>query len=274
MPTPLIDRRTALAGIAAMPLAGCLNAPGSPARAPLTVATFNIWHDAGGNWPARLPLIVAALREVGAQAVGLQEVLKDEAKSLPNQARTIADALRFDQVHFVSTERQGAPRRYGNAIITSLPVIEVDSTRLEPASDHRTAIRVRVRTATGPVDIANTHLAWQTDAGPVRARQLADLARWLPVDGVPLIVTGDFNAPLGEDGLQDFAGTRFVSALPPGAAPTTLNPARGHRMRVIDHILVERRAFTVAAARIIGDRPLGDEYPSDHFGVGATLLQR
>lgn len=109
----------------------------------------------------------------------------------------------------------------------------------------------------------------------MRAEQLADLAGWLPADGVPTIVMGDFNAPLDEPALTGFAGARYVSALPAGAAETTLNPARGHaNPRVIDHIFVERAAFDIADARIIGDRPTGDEYPSDHFGVVATLLVR
>ena len=39
----------------------------------------------------------------------------------------------------------------------------------------------------------NTHLAWQEDAAAVRALQISDLMAWLPQDGTPLIVTGDFN---------------------------------------------------------------------------------
>lgn len=269
-----LDRRTALAGIAAFPLAGCLGAQIPASGQKLRVATFNIWHDAGGNWPARLPLIVAALRQTRAEIIGLQEVLEDRDRGLANQARTISRALGHGEVHFVSSDVEGAARRFGNAIVSSLPVIEVASTRLEPLSDYRTAIRARVRTTRGPVDVANTHLAWQADAGPVRARQLAHLADWLPRDNVPLIVMGDFNAPLGEPALRAFAGERLVSALPPGAASTTLNPARGHQRRVIDHILVGQSPFAVADARVIGDQPSGDEYPSDHFGVAADLLLR
>lgn len=273
MPKAELQRRTLLAALAALPLAGCATTRSATARG-LTVATFNIWHDAGGQWPARLVLLASALRAVGTDVIALQEVLEDERKNLPNQADTIARQLGYPHVHFVAVEPEGAPKRYGNAILTRLPVIAVARHKLAPLADSRTAIRVRVQTATGPVDIVGTHLAWQPEAGAMRAEQLADLLAWLPTDGVPLVVMGDFNAPQGDPGLRAMGPPRFVSALPPGAAATTLNPARGHQPRVIDHIFVESAAFAVADARVIGDQPVGGEYPSDHFGVAARLTRR
>lgn len=268
------QRRTVLAGLAGLPIAACARdlAPGRSRG--LVVATFNIWHDAGGNWPTRLGLLTEVLRTVDADVVGLQEVLENSAKGLPNQAQTIARALGYPQVHFVAVEPEGAPKRYGNAILTRLPVIEVARRKLQPLFDSRTAIRVRVQAEGGPVDIVNTHLAWQADAGPVRAQQLADLVSWLPQDGVPLIAMGDFNAPLDDPGLGAMQPPRFESALPRDAAETTLNPARGHAPRVIDHIFVEQAAYSVGEAWVIGDTPVGDEYPSDHFGVAARLFRR
>lgn len=273
MPKAELQRRAVLAGLAALPLAGCATVRPRAPRG-LTVATFNIWHDAGGQWPTRLVLLSAALRAVDADIIALQEVLEDKRKGLPNQADTIARQLGYGEVHFVAPEPEGAAKRYGNAILTRLPVIAVARRQLAPLSDFRTAIRVRVHTAAGPVDIVGTHLAWQPEAGAVRAEQLADLLGWLPTDGVPLVVMGDFNAPLDDPGLRAMAPPRFMSALPPGAAATTLNPARGHQPRVIDHIFAESAAFAVTDARVIGDQAVGGEYPSDHFGVAAHLTRR
>ena len=239
----------------------------------MKVATFNIWHDMG-DWAARLPLLLAALRAADADVIALQEVLEDAAKKLPNQADTIARALGGYSVHFFSTDPPGAPRRYGNAILTRLPVIAEATRKLEPLNDYRTAVRVRVRAHGQPIDVVNTHLAWQEDAGPVRARQVADLFAWLPAGDVPLIVMGDFNAPLADSGLAALTSPRFESALPLGAAATTLNPAKKHPNRVIDHIFVERKWLAVSNARVIGDQPANGEYPSDHFGVAATLALR
>lgn len=268
-----LDRRALLAAMASLPLAACAHRrPGGTAQG-LGVATFNIWHDAGGQWPARLELLTAALRAVDADVIALQEVLEDASKGLPNQADTIARALGY-AAHFVAPEPEGSPKRYGNAILTRLPVIEVARRALEPLSDYRTAIRVRVQSESGPIDIVGTHLAWQPEAAAVRAEQLANLLAWLPTDRIPLIVMGDFNAPLGDPGLRAMGPPRFTSALPAGAAATTLNPARGHAPRVIDHIFAETAAFAVADARVIGDQPVAGEYPSDHFGVAARLTRR
>jgi len=272
----MIDRRILLAGLAAAPLASCAATP-APAVAPggpeLTLVTFNIWHNQS-DWPARLPLLVAALRAEDPDVIALQEVLEDAAIGLPNQARTLADALGGYAVHFVSTDPEGAPRRYGNAVLSRLPVAAVESRKLQPLDDYRTALRVRVLVGERAVDVVNTHLAWQEDAAPVRARQIADLVSMLPEDGAPLIVMGDFNAVQEDAGLAALTAPRFFSALPRGTAQTTLNPARGHPPRVIDHIFVEAAGFAPVRAAVIGSTPVDGEYPSDHFGVAATVSLR
>lgn len=274
----MTTRRTLM--LAALPLglamAGCATV--SPPRpAPLTLVTFNIWHNQG-DWAARQPLLIQSLIDADADIIALEEVLEDANVGLPNQARTLADALsargRPYSMHFVSTDPEGAPRRYGNAILTRLPVLAHDSRKLQPLDDYRTALRVRVEALGRPTDIVVTHLAWQEDAGAIRARQVADLLSWLPQDGTPLIVMGDFNAPLSDTGLSTLTGVRFFSALPRDAVPTTLNPAKGHPNRVIDHVFAETEFFAPGTASLIGNMPTGGEYPSDHFGVRTTLRRR
>ena len=267
----MLNRRTLIAAAAALPVSAC--APRATARRSLNVATFNIWHDAG-NWPVRAGLIADALRAADADVIALQEVLQDSRKNLPNQAETLAAALGGYSVHFMSTAPEGAANRYGNAILTRLPVIAVESRKLEPLNDHRTAIRVRVDVQGRPVDLVNTHLAWQAHEGPMRAQQIRDLLGWLPGDGAPLVVMGDFNAPLDEPAIAPLLARGLDTALAPGAVETTLVTSRGHKPRVIDHILAERRSFATRGARLIGDMPVDGEYPSDHFGVSATLTLR
>ena len=272
----MIDRRLFLGALAGAPLAvattSCATLSGGGER-DLRLVCFNIWHNQG-DWAARLPLLVEAIRAADPDVIALQEVLEDAAVGLPNQARTIADALRGYEVHFVSTDPEGAPRRYGNAILSRLPVLAHDSKKLKPLNDYRTAIRARVSVGGRAVDVVNTHLAWQADQAPVRAQQIADLMAWLPGDGTPLIVMGDFNAVQEDAGLNALTGPRFFSALPRGAAETTLNPAKGHQSRVIDHIFAEAAHFAPAGASVIGSTPVGGEYPSDHFGVAARLRLR
>ena len=267
----MIDRRTLLAAAAAAPLAACAPRPTAP-RQPLRVVTFNIWHDAG-NWPLRLKLIVDALRAADADVIGLQEVLQDSKKNLPNQAETIAAALGGYRVEFMSTSPVGAANRYGNAILTRLPVVETDTIKLEPFNDYRTALRVRVRSEGRLVDIVNTHLAHRPGIRLVRAQQINGLLGWLPSDDVPLVLMGDFNAPLDEAALAPIAIRGLEPALAPGAVDTTLVVERGHKARVIDHIFADPRAFEVSGARRFADAVNG-EFPSDHYAVMATLTPR
>ena len=266
----MIARRTLLAAGALAPLAACATVPTSRPGAELRLATFNIWHNQG-DWTARLPLLIDALKAQNADVIALQEVLQDAAVGLENQAEMLARELGGYRLAFVSTDPEGAPRRYGNALLTRLPVLAEASTRLAPLDDYRTALRLRVSVQGRPVDVVVTHLAWQDDAGPVRARQIASLLDWLPHDGAPLVVMGDFNATQDDSGLSVLTGPRFFSALPRGSTATTLNPAKGHPNRVIDHIFAERSAFAPIQAHLFGDTATNGEYPSDHFGVTATL---
>jgi endonuclease/exonuclease/phosphatase family metal-dependent hydrolase len=111
----------------------------------LTLATFNIWHDMG-NWPARRPLLIAALRAQNADVIALQEVLEDADKGLENQAETLARELGGYRLAFVSTDAEGAPRRYGNALLTRLhPEIKASCRRCCKRSCRCTRSSLRLR---------------------------------------------------------------------------------------------------------------------------------
>ncbi len=268
----MFDRRHLLTGLAALPIAACATTP-SPSPGPtLGLATFNIWHDRD-DWPARLPLVLETLRAIDADVIGLQEVLEDAATGLPNQAATIAEALGYRHV-FVSPDAEGSLRRYGNAILTRLPIVAHDWKKLEPLDDYRTAVRVRVRLGDRPIDIVDTHLHHTPEGGAIRRRQIADLFGWLGQGDAPLVILGDLNAALTNPEMSAFRPPRFASLLaavhPDQAGRTTLNTALGHRPDQIDHILVETAHFQPLTAAIVGDVATHDIWPSDHFAVGGT----
>ncbi|MDV3256631.1 MAG: endonuclease/exonuclease/phosphatase family protein [Sphingomonas sp.] len=197
----MLTRRSLLIAAAYVPLGACARSiilSGEPRG--LRVATSNSWHDAR-NSLARLSRRDEQLGRAGPDVIALQEVLEDKARNLPNQAETLARALGGYSTRFASTSPEGAPRRYGNAVLTRLPIIETSSVALEPTNDFRTALRVRVDLNGSPADMVCTHLAWQAEAGAVRARQVEHLLSWLPADGVPLVLMGDFNAALDDPGL-------------------------------------------------------------------------
>lgn len=268
----MTTRRNVLSALAAVPLAACATRPARTRT--LKVATFNIWHDLG-DWPLRRPLVIETLRALDADVIALQEVLEDADKGLPNQAETIAQALGGPggayQVAFVSTDPQGARRRYGNALLSRRPILWTDTVFLEPSEDSRTAIRARIDLGDATAEVVNTHFHHTAEGAPIRARQAAHLIDWMGRATSPRIVMGDFNAPLDDAGLTGLTQA-FVSALPAGAAATTLNPADGHASRVIDHVFVEPR-IQVLSSGVAGDQRghQGDRLPSDHFAVHATL---
>lgn len=267
----LSHRRTFLTALAALPFAGCATMPPAGPRR-LTVVTFNIWHDRE-NWPARLPLILDALRQVDADVIALQEVLQD-GELLPNQAQTIAQALGYDWT-FSSVDAEDQPRRYGNAVLTRLPILQQDWKALAPLDDYRTALRVRIDVQGRPVDIVATHLHHTPEGTAIRERQAADLLAWLPTDRTPRIILGDLNAAITNPELAALRPEDVVSALPAihpdQANATTLNAAMGHRSDQIDHILIDTNRFTVDSAQIFADRAVRGIWPSDHFAVAATL---
>lgn len=269
----MFDRRQLLLGLSALPIAACASVPSGTDGPTLSLATYNIWHDQG-DWPARLPMVLDTLRAAEADVIGLQEVLEDAATGLPNQAATIAQTLGYRHV-FVSTDADGLPRRYGNAVLTRLPIVEHDWKRLEPLDDYRTALRVRVQVGDRLVDVVDTHLHHTPEGGAIRERQIIDLLAWLGPRDAPLVILGDLNAALTNPEMARLQAPRFASLLPSvhpdQALRTTLNTELGHRHDQIDHILFEIAHFEPLAAAVSGNFPMDQTWPSDHFAVDGTL---
>jgi beta-glucosidase len=268
---------TALLGaLLVLAVAGCASrAPvARAADAPvLTVATLNLYHDRD-DWPRRRGPIVQALAALQPDVIALQEVLQHEA--LPNQAMDLAEALGY-RAHFVSTDAPGQARRYGNAILTRLPVIARGEHALEPHADSRTVASVRVRTPGGAVTVLATHLHAGEFGGATRAVQVRDLLRQVDAGAHagPFLLVGDFNAVAGSDELAplqrdffDTYGSVHRDADTDTARHATLNPAYFERPVRIDHVYAQRGRFEVEHATRILDRPdPSGAWPSDHFGV-------
>lgn len=241
----------------------------------LTVVTLNLWHDQN-DWPRRQVLIVDALAQLQPDVIVLQEVLQHE--TLPNQAASLAQRLGYGH-HFVATEPEDAPRRYGNAILSRHPILARGGTKLQPFDDYRTAAYVRIDVNGLPVDVYGMHLHHTAEGAAIRRQQVDDLLAFVRSrnEDAPLLLAGDFNAAAQapelsalHEGFFDVYGAMHARAT--AENPTTLNPDAGHPPRRIDHVFAERGRFTPLSARIILDRP-GDDglWPSDHFGVVARL---
>jgi endonuclease/exonuclease/phosphatase family metal-dependent hydrolase len=257
--------------------------PGARAAGPrerpgdgLLAVTLNLWHDQH-DWPARRTVILDSLRALRPDVILLEEVLEKEG--LPNQAQALAESLGCAFV-FASVDSPGAPKRYGNAILTRHRILASGEVRLEPLGDYRVAAHARLDVRGRELDVYVTHLHHTEAGGAIRAEQVRHLLRFIEQTRGrgALVLGGDFNAAPDAPELRPlFARLADAYAAlhpgPAGAAVTTLNPAMGHAPRRIDHILTARRGpLRPVAAEVFLDAPTtAGVWASDHFGVWARF---
>lgn len=252
--------------------------------ATLDVLTLNIYHDRA-DWPQRLELIVREISALTPDVILLQEVLQNP--DLPNQAETLAARLGGYEVYFVSADSVANPKRYGNAILSRLPVLQVNERRLRPHNDYRMAAHARVELDGTPVDIYATHLHYGgespgEEAVEIRGTQIADLLDFVDATraGDAVIVGGDFNTRPDSPDLALFEGRlrdAYVAVHPEAAedlpAHSTLNPAFFDDLRRIDYLWFDPNGLTPLSARLILNEPNdAGVWPSDHFGVLARFV--
>ncbi|GAB3303856.1 endonuclease/exonuclease/phosphatase family protein [Luteimonas notoginsengisoli] len=258
-------------------LAACATSAGPKTRADaaapeLTLVTLNLWHDKG-DWPKREKLIVARLRELRPDVIALQEVLQRDG--LPNQARTLAEALGYEYV-FASVDADSRPQRFGNAILSRHPILAHDWKALLPLDDFRSIVRVRVAVDGRQVNVYDTHLHWTEQGGAIRATQVRDALAYIArtAGDAPSVLAGDLNASMDAPELQPLLGDFLdaYAAMHPGMAPgdrahATLDLAQ-YPPRHIDQVLLQREAFVPLQARVILDDPDAEgTLASDHYGV-------
>jgi endonuclease/exonuclease/phosphatase family metal-dependent hydrolase len=258
----------------------------------LKVVTINILSDLS-RWEERSPLLVHGLAELRPDLVALQEV------SLPeNNALWLANQLGFPHV-YLSPQTGKMGQEEGIAIISRMP-FEYQAT-LDLKTQYRVAQCVQVRVGSQPLIFANGHFFWQPGESPERQQQVELFMVWLDslrVDA-PLVVCGDFNAT-PESASIEHMRQRLVSAYaarhnhePDYTSPTPLPHSKPELLRTIlryaryikvgelrkswqgtlDYIFVDS-SIKVLDCQIVLDQPAPDNpqiYPSDHFGLAATL---
>lgn len=181
---------------------------GAVARSFLRVLTLNIWnrHD---PWEARLGLIRKGVRELDPDVVGLQEVLSHEGRSL---ADDIAEGLGYE-VAFGAAHDLGGGVLFGNAVLSRWPIGRSHAFPLPTGEtdEKRSILLAELASPRGVLPFFVTHLNWKFHHGVVREAQVAAVAeivmREAPMEGLPPIVVGDFNAQ------PESAEIRFLKGL-------------------------------------------------------------
>ncbi|MFI5794079.1 endonuclease/exonuclease/phosphatase family protein [Streptomyces sp. NPDC051677] len=276
----------------------------------MRVVSWNLWWRFG-PWRERQKAILAVLRELRPDVVGLQEVW---AAGGENLAEWLADELGLHctwaaspfperwRTRIADVDADAGSADIGNAVLSRWPVTERE-TLLLPApadlADGRLALYARVAAPAFDVPFFTAHLTSAVQASAVRCAQVTALAelvaRHRGGTPCPPVVTGDFNAWPDSDEVRLFAGTRTAPAVPglvfhdawdyadPTAPAATWTPENPYAARLlepparIDYIHVGPPGPAgeghVRRVQRAGQGPVDGVWPSDHAAVVADLAE-
>ncbi|MEU1306506.1 endonuclease/exonuclease/phosphatase family protein [Streptomyces shenzhenensis] len=250
---------------------------GAAPAAPLRVATYNIHAGAGQDGVFDLDRTAAALRDLHADVIGLQEVdVHWGARSgFADEARELAERLDmrvfFAPIYDLPPAAENAERRqFGVAVLSRLPPAAAENheiTRLStqvpdpvPAPAPGFAeVTVRVRGTL--VHLYSTHLDYRADPS-VRRAQVDDMLGILAEDRGPKILVGDFNAEAGAPELAKLWGPLADAAPDGGRTYPAIDPVSR-----IDLVAVSPEVTVTGAHEVATGA-------SDHRPVVTDLLIR
>ncbi|MFC9970868.1 endonuclease/exonuclease/phosphatase family protein [Spirillospora sp. NPDC127200] len=269
----------------------------------MRVLTWNVWWRFG-PWRERRKAILAVLRDLQPDVIGLQEVWACGGENL---AEWLASHLDMHWAWAASRAPERWQRRIGdstvdigNAVLSRWPIAEHDKMELparENDDDGRLVLYARIDAPTHQVRFFTTHLTSAVDASAGRCRQVEALAEFVTAHSrgtdFPPVVTGDFNAFPDSDEVRRFGGYKTAPAVPgqvfldaweyadpaqPSATWNADNPfvAAGFEPSArVDYIHIgppgPQGLGSVRSVRRVGDEPVDGVWPSDHAAVLADL---
>ena len=250
-PSPLLARATALTVAVALVLAvpALLRSPAEPGPArtdgTLRIALANVHY--GYDTAGRLHALEVAelLAGLDADLIALNEVDRGWAiTGSPDLLSTYALATGLTPVFGPATDEV-----WGNALLTRLPILEIQRTRLPRGRDPlaRSALTVIVELADGsPLAIVVTHLSDVDRQGDTRlpqAQSIAAIVARRRERGITAIVAGDLNARPGDPELEALESLGLMRTLPAGRLTY---PDSSPRVQ-IDHVLIPPGSITLRA---------------------------
>ena len=273
------------------------------------VVTWNVWWRFG-DWARRFEAIAAELAETAPDVVGLQEVwARGAGPDAVNAAGLLARRLGLHWAWTPSPHPQRWQRKvgddsvaFGNAVLSRWPVAGVAHADLpgprtgEP--DGRRVLLAALDTPAGRLPFLTTQLSAFPGRSGLRCAQVRRIAEFVgahcaPGD-LPPVLTGDLNAVPESDEVRLLEGfltepvvpdQLLVDAwryAPPGERGITWSRGNPHAAQTgepdarIDYVFVglprAGGSARVTGVRVVGDRPRGGVWPSDHAAVVADLV--
>ncbi|MCL2723754.1 MAG: endonuclease/exonuclease/phosphatase family protein [Polyangiaceae bacterium] len=256
------------------------------------VATLNIWNRCG-PWEERVVAIRDGLRKLAPDVMGLQEVMR-----FPDfdQAAVVSQGLGYEVAWGLASDHGG--HSMGNAILSKWPILRTEIIPLpNGGSDERRSITFsELDSPYGKIPFFSTHLNWKLHHGHIRQEQVRALANAVlaraPITAFPPVIVGDFNAEPDSDeirfmrGLTGLGGSCVYFADAFGVAGESVSGATFSKRntfaeplrepeRRIDYIFVrgpdEAQRGEPLSASVCFDTRHAGVFPSDHFGVTATI---
>ena len=261
----------------------------------LRVVTMNVYGPANPDWDRRHRLVARTLADLDPDVVALQEVPTGPELS------GILDPS-YHTTDFSRSSEDGV----GGTLATRWPhrlVIEIDQHLTERSRDvlpWTATTVVELDTPLGPLVVAHHKPSWPFPYELEREQQAVLAARTLEEHigsrDVHAVILGDFDATPDSASMLFLRGRRAVDGLSvcyqdawesvhpdePGYTHELANPlVRAGEVstgvtRKIDHVLVRSGlhgpTLRVADCRRVLDRPEGDVWASDHYGVLADLV--
>lgn len=256
------------------------------------ILTWNLWWRFG-PWEARIPAIIATLKQIDADIICLQEVWDDGAR---NFAAELAAELGFNHAYAPGAKPNNVVM--GNAILSRWPISQQDITALfEPKGEEesRVVLFTEIDGPRGKIPVFTTHLHWQFHHSHIRQQQVVDLTQFIDSKRpwkFPPVLCGDFNADPQAEEIRMLTGQTtcptknlvfhdawgFAHPHDSGFTWDNKNPYVAldfEQDRRIDYVFAgfprARGAGHVVACDVVGIAPKEGVQPSDHYGVLAML---
>jgi endonuclease/exonuclease/phosphatase family metal-dependent hydrolase len=203
-------------------MVACATARSGARDATLNVLVYNIHAGKDAAGVDNLERVAAVVRQANADIVLLQEVDRRTTRSAGvDHAAELARLTGFQMAFGKSLDFQGG--EYGIAILSRWPITEQSTldlpvdppqTRSGGSLEPRAALRVSIRTPSGPVTVLNTHL----DAPHEDRWRRQEIVKLLAIaadarkGSAPLLMGGDLNSTPESDVQQEVRRAGFTDA--------------------------------------------------------------
>jgi len=255
----------------------------------IKIVTINILSDLS-LWEERRDILRLGLAQLAPDVICIQEA------SVPGQtAQWLTQSLSLPHMHF-SPKTGKEKQSEGLAILSRLPLLE--PVTLDLRTQSRIAQIVQIQYGNEIVVVANAHLFSSPSDAPERVHQVERLMDWLrTLPGDPAVaICGDFNAPPDDGAIRrmkreyrsayalrngrepEYTAPSGLSVSKPGMLKSlmkdiNLTGLRPNWRGTLDYIFISRK-FRVIDCQLALNTPDPRNkriYPSDHFGLMATL---